>query len=352
MTAIHVNASRSYDVLIRRGLLDEAGARIAAASAGRTAAVISDTNVLPLYGARLCESLKNAGFRVVTHAVPAGEASKDLAHYGALLAFLGESGLTRSDTVVALGGGVVGDLAGFAAATYQRGVGFVQVPTTLLAAVDSSVGGKTAIDLPTGKNQAGCFYQPGLVLCDIDTLATLPEREYRCGCGEVIKYGMLYDAAFFSSLRRTPVRDQLETVIAACVEYKRRVVAADEFDTGARQKLNLGHTFGHAIEACSGLAVPHGCAVAAGMALVTRAAVKRGLCAPETLDALLDILKEYNLPTGTDYPADALAAAAMTDKKRAGGAVNLIVPEAVGSCRILPVPAAEIAGWLRDGGAA
>ena len=165
MTAIRINASRSYDVLIRRGLLDEAGARIAAVSAGRTAAVISDTNVLPLYGARLCESLKKAGFRVVTHAVPAGEASKDLAHSGALLAFLGESGLTRSDTVVALGGGVVGDLAGFAAATYQRGVGFVQVPTTLLAAVDSSVGGKTAIDLPTGKNQAGCFYQPGLVLC-------------------------------------------------------------------------------------------------------------------------------------------------------------------------------------------
>lgn len=352
MTGITVAASRGYDVLIGRGLLAEAGARIAAISAGRTAAVVTDTNVLPLYGAQLCESLEKAGFRVVTHAICAGEESKDLAHYGALLGFLGESGLTRSDAVVALGGGVVGDLAGFAAATYQRGVGFVQVPTTLLAAVDSSVGGKTAIDLPTGKNQAGCFYQPNLVLCDPDTLASLPEREYRCGCGEIIKYGMLYDAALFDSLRRKPVREQLERVIAACVDWKRRVVAADEFDTGERQKLNLGHTFGHAIETCSGLSVPHGCAVAAGMALITRAAAKRGLCAPETLAALLDILKEYNLPTETEYRAAALAAAAMADKKRAGNTVKLIVPEAVGRCRILPVPVQELTDWLRDGGAA
>lgn len=351
MTTIHVAASREYDIEIGRGLLDRAGERIARVTgAGRTAAVISDTNVLPLYGQRLCSSLEQAGFRVISWAFPAGEASKNLTTYGQLLHFLGENHMTRSDIIVALGGGVTGDMAGFAAATYQRGIPFIQVPTTLLAAVDSSVGGKTAIDLDTGKNQAGCFYQPWLVLCDPDTLTTLPEREYRCGCGEIIKYSVLFDADFFEELWNTPVKDQVEHVISTCVTLKRMAVMEDEFDTGARRKLNLGHSFGHAVEACSDFSIPHGCAVAIGMAIITRAAVKRGICAQEVLDRLLAILDKYDLPTQTDYPLEALYRAALSDKKISGGKMHLIVPEAIGRCRIESIPEAEIRDWMRDGG--
>lgn len=351
MTTIHVAASREYDIEIGRGLLDRAGERIARVTgAGRTAAVISDTNVLPLYGQRLCSSLEQAGFRVISWAFPAGEASKNLTTYGQLLHFLGENHMTRSDIIVALGGGVTGDMAGFAAATYQRGIPFIQVPTTLLAAVDSSVGGKTAIDLDTGKNQAGCFYQPWLVLCDPDTLTTLPEREYRCGCGEIIKYSVLFDADFFDELWNTPVKDQVEHVISTCVTLKRMAVMEDEFDTGARRKLNLGHSFGHAVEACSDFSIPHGCAVAIGMAIITRAAVKRGICTQEVLDRLLAILDKYDLPTQTDYPLEALYRAALSDKKISGGKMHLIVPEAIGRCRIESIPEAEIRDWMRDGG--
>ena len=351
MTTIHVSASREYDIEIGRGLLGQAGEHIARVTgAGRTAAVISDTNVLPLYGQRLCSSLEQAGFRVISWAFPAGEASKNLTTYGQLLHFLGENHMTRSDIIVALGGGVTGDMAGFAAATYQRGIPFIQAPTTLLAAVDSSVGGKTAIDLDTGKNQAGCFYQPWLVLCDPDTLTTLPEREYRCGCGEIIKYSVLFDAHFFEELQSTPVKDQVEHVISTCVTLKRMAVMEDEFDTGARRKLNLGHSFGHAVEACSDFSIPHGCAVAIGMAIITRAAVKRDICTQEVLDRLLAILDKYDLPTQTDYPLEALYRAALSDKKISGGKMHLIVPEAIGRCRIESIPEAEIRDWMQDGG--
>ena len=351
MTTIHVAASRAYDIEIGRGLLDQAGEHIARVTgAGRTAAVISDTNVLPLYGRRLCDSLERAGFRPISWAFPAGEESKNLTTYGRLLHFLGENHMTRSDIIVALGGGVTGDMAGFAAATYQRGIPFIQVPTTLLAAVDSSVGGKTAIDLETGKNQAGCFYQPWLVLCDPDTLTTLPEREYRCGCGEIIKYSVLFDAHFFEELQSTPVKDQVEHVISTCVTLKRRAVMEDEFDTGERRKLNLGHSFGHAVEACSDFSIPHGCAVAIGMAIITRAAVKRGLCSRETLDRLLAILDQYDLPTQTEHHPEELYRAALFDKKIAGGNMHLIVPRQIGRCDIVSIPEGEIPDWLRDGG--
>ena len=351
MTTIHVSASREYDIEIGRGLLGQAGEHIARVTgAGRTAAVISDTNVLPLYGQRLCDSLERAGFRPISWAFPAGEESKNLTTYGRLLHFLGENHMTRSDIIVALGGGVTGDMAGFAAATYQRGIPFIQVPTTLLAAVDSSVGGKTAIDLETGKNQAGCFYQPWLVLCDPDTLTTLPEREYRCGCGEIIKYSVLFDAHFFEELQSTPVKDQVEHVISTCVTLKRRAVMEDEFDTGERRKLNLGHSFGHAVEACSDFSIPHGCAVAIGMAIITRAAVKRGLCSRETLDRLLAILDQYDLPTQTEHHTEELYRAALSDKKIAGGKMHLIVPRQIGRCDIVSIPEYEIPDWLRDGG--
>ena len=250
----------------------------------------------------------------------------------------------------ALGGGVVGDLAGFAAATYLRGIRFIQVPTTLLAMVDSSVGGKTAVDLDGGKNQAGAFWQPSLVVCDCDVLDTLPEREYRCGCAEVIKYGLLDNAPFFNDLMETPAKEQYEHVISTCVEMKKQVVLSDEFDRGERQKLNLGHTIGHAVEQCSGFTLLHGECVAIGMAVITRAAVKKGFCAQETLDAVEKILKLYGLPDKTDYSADKLLDVALSDKKVANGNISLIVPEAVGKCSIRPVPAEALREWMQAGG--
>ena len=248
MSTIRVCASKNYDVRIESGLLCDAGQQIAAVCGVCTAAVISDDTVFSLYGSRLCDTLQASGFRTVSFVFPHGEQSKNLTVYTELLNFLAENRLTRTDCLVALGGGVVGDLCGFAAATYLRGVSFVQIPTTLLAAVDSSVGGKTAVDLPAGKNLVGAFYQPSLVLCDPDLLQTLPEDIFRDGCAEVIKYGLLGNAEFFRELSAAAIRENLPHAIETCVSMKRDIVCADEFDRGQRQLLNLGHTFGHAVE--------------------------------------------------------------------------------------------------------
>ena len=250
--------------------------------------------------------------------------------------------------LVALGGGVTGDLTGFAAATYQRGIDFVQIPTTLLAMVDSSVGGKTAVDLESGKNQVGAFYQPAVVLCDPDTLKTLPEEEYRCGSAEVLKYGVLGNAAFFESLRRCPIREQEETVIETCVGMKRDIVQEDEYDRGLRQLLNLGHTFGHAVEACSGFTLTHGQGVAIGMAMIARAAAAKGSASRETWSGCWRC-GSIGLPTETDFSLKELAAAMALDKKAKGSTMHLVVPEAIGRCRILAVPAVGDPG-LAPGG--
>ena len=216
--------------------------------------------------------------------------------------------------------------------------------------VDSSVGGKTAVDLPTGKNQVGAFWQPAAVLCDPDTLRTLPEAEYRCGSAEVLKYGVLGSADFFASLRRTPIREQEERVIEKCVTMKRDIVHEDEYDRGQRQLLNLGHSFGHPVEQCSGFRVLHGQAVAIGMAIMARAAAAKGFCTAETREEILSLLRQYGLPTETDYPLPELAAAMGTDKKLTGKTMHLVVPREIGRCEILAVPLAEIPDWLRAGG--
>lgn len=348
MKTIHISASKNYDVLIGRGLLREAGSRIAAVSSSACAAVISDDRVFRLYGETVCASLEAAGLRAVSYVFPHGESSKNLLEYAKILNFLAENRVTRADVLVALGGGVTGDLGGFAAATYLRGIRFVQLPTTLLAAVDSSVGGKTAVDLPAGKNLAGAFYQPELVLCDLDTLDTLPREIFLDGCAEVIKYGVLYDPALFAHLAARTLHFDREAVIARCVELKRDVVAQDEFDTGVRMKLNLGHTVGHGVEARSGFTVSHGKAVAIGMAVIARAAEKKGFCTADTRRQIEDVLRAFGLPTRTEEPA-ALADAALSDKKRTGGTVRLIVPRTVGECGIEPVPVAQLEDWIQAG---
>jgi 3-dehydroquinate synthase len=207
------------------------------------------------------------------------------------------------------------------------------------------------VNLPAGKNQVGCFYQPKMVLCDPDLLQTLPEREFRCGCAEVIKYAILSDADFFQKLKAVPIREQLEQVIESCVTIKRDYVERDEFDRGSRRLLNLGHSIGHAIEACSGYEVSHGEAVAAGMAMITCAAAERGICSEETRDALLALLKQYDLPTGTTTSAALLYEVMLSDKKRDGKQIRLVVPEAIGRCREMSVPVEELPFWLRQGGA-
>lgn len=343
MTTVQVKASKNYDIHIGRDLLGSIGSLIQELGKAEKICIVSETTVWPLYGTIVTESLEKAGFSVCSFVFPAGEASKNGATFLELLNCLATGQLTRSDMIVALGGGVVGDLAGFAAASFLRGIRFVQVPTTLLAAVDSSVGGKTAIDLPAGKNLAGAFCQPSLVVCDIDTLDSLPEEIFRDGCAEVIKYAMLYDPCLFACLEETGLEFDRETVIARCVQWKRDVVAEDEFDTGARMKLNLGHTVAHAVEAESNFAVSHGRAVAIGMAVICRAAN-----IPDCR-RLLALLEKFGLPTHTDDSSHALIQHMLSDKKRSGGTVNLIIPRAIGDCAIVPTPVGALKSIIQAG---
>lgn len=352
MKTIHVTATREYDVIIGARLLDECGQRIAAAVPGAEKAVVcTDSTVYPLYAGRVTDSLKAAGFAVLEYVFPAGERSKTLDTWRQMLCFLAENRVSRSNIVVALGGGVTGDMAGFAAACYQRGVRLVHLPTTLLAAVDSSVGGKTAVDLPAGKNLVGAFWQPSLVLCDTDALRTLPDAVRRDGCAEIVKYGVLDGETLFSRLESSLPDEIPEDILARCVEIKRDIVAADEFDTGARHLLNLGHTAAHAAELLSDYSLSHGSAVAMGLCSMARACAARGLCTEEDAARIEALIKKCGLPTELPYTAEALANAALSDKKRAGSTLPVITFEGLGRCTVRKIAASDYAGWLRQGGA-
>ena len=352
MKTIHVSASREYDVIIGAGLLSECGERIAKAVPGAAKAVIvSDSTVAPLYASRVSASLTGAGFACETYIFPAGEASKTLGEWEKILCFLAERRMSRSDVIVALGGGVAGDMAGFAAAAYQRGIRFVQLPTTLLAAVDSSVGGKTAVDLPAGKNLVGAFWQPSLVVCDTDTLATLPRDVWRDGCAEVIKYGVLDGEELFSALEASLPEKLSEELIARCIEIKRDIVAEDEFDTGRRHLLNLGHTAAHAAELLSDYTVSHGSAVAMGLVSMARVCAEQGLCPAADAQRIESLIKKCALPTELPYGADALGKAALADKKREGAKLPLIRINGIGHCAVQSIPAEDYPNWLRQGGA-
>lgn len=349
MTTVSVKASRSYEVKIGRGLLPTVGQEAVGLLKGRSAAIVSDSNVAPLYLDKTRASLEEAGFRVCSFVFPAGEASKNGQTYLELLEFLAENQITRSDTLVALGGGVVGDLTGFAAATFLRGIAFIQMPTTLLAAVDASVGGKTAIDLKNGKNLAGAFYQPRLVLCDLDTLDTLSDDVFADGCAEVIKYGMIGDRGLLNLLADKDFRADPEEIVARCIAMKRDLVEQDEFDTGARQLLNLGHTIGHGIEACSAYGLSHGKAVAIGMTIITRAAIAFGRCPEEALPGLQALLKKYSLPDTTVYGAEELYHKTLSDKKRTGSTITLVVPTEWGRSDLQKVPVQDLLQWIEKG---
>lgn len=349
MKTITVSASRTYDIRIGHGLLTTLGEAVRDLGKVEKVFLVSDTQVYPLYGGAAEASLKAAGYSVSSFVFPAGEESKNGETFLKLLNALAQAGLSRSDLLIALGGGVVGDLAGFSAACYLRGIRFVQIPTTLLAAVDSSVGGKTAIDLPSGKNLAGAFYQPSLVLCDLDALDTLPEDIFRDGCAEVIKYGVLYDPELFSQLEISGLNFDREAVIARCVALKRDVVMEDEKDTGSRMKLNLGHTFGHAVEAHSRFTLSHGKSVAIGLAIIARASASMGICSEADAARIVSVLKAFGLPVQTQYTAEALLPYLLSDKKRSGGTVNLILPEAIGRCVVSPTPVSQLQSILQAG---
>ncbi len=341
-------AASGYDIHIGRGLRFRAGDMISSVSKPCRVLLLTDDTVESLYADEVSASLSQAEYTVIRHVIPHGEGSKSAAQLFALLEKMAVEHLTVSDMLVALGGGVVGDLGGFAAAVYQRGIRFVQMPTTLLAMVDASVGGKTAIDLKAGKNLAGAFHQPSLVLCDSECLATLPPEMVSDGMAEVIKYAFINDKTLFELLREDAIVD-MEEVIRLCVEDKRLLVEADETDKGARRLLNLGHTLGHAVEACSDFTISHGRAVAMGMVIMTRAAVRMGICEMGTLESLLALLTRYHLPVECPFTAEQLYSASLSDKKRSGEAITLVVPYGVADARLVTVPVDALEGYIRAG---
>lgn len=347
MNTIEVKASKSYAVHVENGLLDRVGALSAALLPGRTAALVTDGTVNRLHADRTEKSLTDAGFTVHRLVLPAGEETKCLTQLGHVLEFLASRQLTRADAIFALGGGVIGDLAGFAAAIYLRGIRYIQIPTTLLAAVDSSVGGKTAIDLSAGKNLAGAFHQPAAVFCDPELLATLPRETFSDGCAEVIKYAVLAGEPLYGLLQ-DPEHADWEQIIATCVSIKRDVVQADEFDTGERMLLNLGHTFGHAIEQASALSVTHGKGVAMGMVAAARLSAHLGLCELQLPEQIAALLVRYGLPVESPYPAKELGTHMLSDKKRAGKTLRLVLPERFGRCILRETAIDELPALLRE----
>ena len=342
-------------IYVGRGLLARAGEVAAASVSGRRAVVVTDSNVAPLHLPAVLASLRGAGFDAEAEVVPAGEATKSLRSLEGLWGAFHRRGIDRSDLVVALGGGVVGDLAGFAAATWLRGVAAMQVPTSLLAFVDSSIGGKTAIDLPFGKNLAGAFHQPVAVVGDPDVLGTLPPREFAQGMAEAVKTACIADEGLLSLLRavagRAPVPEETERIVAGCARSKADVASRDEREGGLRMILNFGHTVGHAIEKVLGYgAVPHGEAVAVGMVAAARLGERLGETPAGTADALADLLARLSLPVRVaDLPGgaaacapDALAAAMLADKKKLGARLHFVLLERWGRAKVVPMDPAEV----------
>ncbi|MDO4438333.1 MAG: 3-dehydroquinate synthase [Eubacteriales bacterium] len=348
MKKVHVNASREYDVLIGRGILDNSGEFIASVKNPSKIAIITDSVVSGLYLDRVVKSLSKLSCEIVSFIFKNGEQSKNINVYSDILEFLAENELSRTDMILALGGGVVGDMAGFAAATYLRGIDFIQIPTTFLAAIDSSVGGKTAIDLRAGKNLCGAFYQPSLVICDCETLDTLSDEIFADGSAEAIKYGMLRDTRLMKYFEEGIVKENIEDIIFECVSIKRDIVNADEYDRGMRQILNLGHTFGHSIEKLSDFSVSHGHAVAIGTAIVARLSESLGKLSKSDREKLEKILLKNNLQIATDYDKRSIALTALLDKKRNGNTINFILPVRIGESEIYKVGTDEIENLLSE----
>ena len=356
MKTLHVNIpGHEHDIVSEPGLLDQAGSLLRPILKGRMAAIVTDSNVEPLYAARLARSLHLAGFQAALLEIPAGETSKCPEVLAELWEQMMDVGLTRSDAVIALGGGVVGDLAGFAAATILRGVDFVQIPTTLLAQVDSSVGGKVAVDLQAGKNLAGAFYQPRMVLMDPDCLKTLPDRVFSDGMAEVIKYGCIWDRSLFDLLaalkNRQGIMAHIEDITLRCCDIKRQVVEQDEHDTGLRMLLNFGHTLGHVYEkAYHYETYTHGEAVAAGMVAAARIGSRLGVTPASAEAEITQLLRCYQLPTGISAAQQDYQETLVKDKKSQGKDINLIALTEIGHAEPVKMPQTRLLELVKECG--
>lgn len=344
---IPVGAGNGYEIRLGGGMMRHSGALAAKLLGAGKTVVVTDTNVGPLYAPALRRSLEEAGFRVSIFTFPAGETSKNVRTLLRLYAFLAGENITRADSIVALGGGVTGDMAGFAAATWLRGIRWIGIPTTLLAQVDASVGGKTAVDLDEGKNLVGAFWQPSLVICDPDLLKTQDERNFRCGMAEVIKHACIRSAGLFDRLSQGNASSVSAQIIAENLTIKRDIVQRDEREAGERMLLNFGHTIGHAVEKLEHYqGSSHGEAVAVGMVAVTRHSERNGLTEKGTCDRLCALLRRYGLPCESGLPPADLVNAASNDKKRAGDLMNLVLLRRVGEAFVHPLPAASLPAFF------
>ncbi len=349
MQTLTVHASGTYDILVGRGLLARAGELTRAVNRSRRVLVVSDSNVAPLYAETVLTSFAAAGYEASLFTFPAGEQSKRLETVAAIYGRLAAGGFTRGDLLAALGGGVTGDMTGFAAATYLRGMAFVQLPTSLLAQVDSSVGGKTGVDIAEGKNLVGAFWQPIRVIADVDALSSLPATVFADGMGEVIKAACIRDAALFDRLAAgdAMVGDGCEEVIVRCIDIKRQVVENDERESGERKLLNFGHTLAHALEKYYHYeTLSHGSAVAVGMVEICRAAERSGLTEAGTAERIAHVLRDYGLPSEDTAPMEAYLAEVGMDKKRSGTGIDLVLLRRVGESYVHPVEMAALPAFF------
>lgn len=345
MKTVSVKLQTPYDIIIGSNLLSSCGTLISSAANWDKAALIADENT-EIYAREVMRSLNERGHSTVKYIIPSGEASKSLETAEKITAFLSGSGVTRSGVVIALGGGTVGDVAGFAASVYMRGINLIHIPTTLLAMVDSSIGGKNAVNTACAKNIIGTIHQPKLVICDTGVLRTLPKSAIADGFAEIIKYGMLFDPSMLDGLERGMPED-LESLIFRCCEHKARIVAADERDANERRLLNFGHTFGHAMEHLSGYGLSHGSAVALGMVMMCRAAYRLRLCAEDYSFRLMKLIRSFGLDMEMRFNADALAEMIYRDKKNAGSAIDIIIPADWGACAVYSLPKEDIPALAR-----
>ena len=350
MQTIPVNTSRPYDILVGRGLLEHAGALSREVNRGIHALIVTDSNVAPLYAEQTKRSFEEAGYDTHVFVFPAGEENKRLSVIADIYKVLAAIPATRQDLLVALGGGVAGDMTGFAAATWLRGMDFVQIPTTLLAQVDSSVGGKTGVDIDEGKNLVGAFWQPVRVIADADTLSTLPAEVFADGMAEVIKTACIKDAVLFRELEtgRAIENEHLETTIARCMEIKKGIVERDETESGERKLLNFGHTMGHALEKYYDYtALTHGSAVALGMVIIGEAAERQHLTAEGTTKRIIDTLTRYGLPVADTATLDDFLPGVANDKKRSGKYIDLALLHDIGDSFVYRLPLSLLGGFLR-----
>ena len=332
---------RSYEIILRRGALQNL---YQFANLNRRVAVVTDNGVPPLYARQVADQCREAA--IIT--VPQGEASKSLKTLESVLQQMLDAGLGRGDLVIAVGGGVVGDLAGFAAAVYMRGIDFINCPTTTLSMIDSSIGGKTAVDLGDTKNVVGAFWQPRLVIVDADTLATLPRRHFVNGLAEAVKAGLLADPELFGIFENGDVDAEIDAIIYRSLKFKKGIVEQDETEHGARRALNFGHTIGHALEKASGYTLGHGAAVAVGMVYATKLAEQTGLCAGMS-HRLSRCLEKYGLPVSPAYPWQTLVPLMELDKKNAGSrAVTMVLPLTWGQCQLVAFPPEELLARLTE----